>query len=300
MKKDRPLNGSFTIVSLPIGNLKDITLRAIETLEQSDIIYCEDTRTTIKLINHYNIKGVLKSYHEHSTSKAREKIINELGNGKNISLVSDAGTPLISDPGYKLIRDIKESGYKVSSAPGVSSPIMALTLSGISSDKFLFTGFLPVKKSSRLDYLNEIKNISASIIIFESAKRINGTLMDLKEILGDRKVAICRELTKKFEEIIYKSKFEAKANFNQARDKALKDIGIKKEVLDKQNDKEIIEAEQEIKSLRIGAPEKIKKIAIETSSQLIPKLIGAEVNNSSISAIVDDLSKKNGDKYYGN
>ena len=202
MKKDRPLNGSFTIVSLPIGNLKDITLRAIQTLEQSDIIYCEDTRTTIKLINHYNIKGVLKSYHEHSTSKAREKIINELGNGKNISLVSDAGTPLISDPGYKLIRDIKESGYKVSSAPGVSSPIMALTLSGISSDKFLFTGFLPIKKSSRLDYLNEIKNISASIIIFESAKRINGTLMDLKEILGDRKVAICRELTKKFEEII--------------------------------------------------------------------------------------------------
>ena len=192
----------MTIVSLPIGNLKDITLRAIETLEQSDIIYCEDTRTTIKLTNHYNIKAKLKSYHEHSTAKAREKIINELGDGKNISLVSDAGTPLISDPGYKLIRDIKKSGFNVSSAPGVSSPVMALTLSGIPSDKFLFVGFLPTKKSSRSDYLIEISNINASIIIFESAKRINGTLMALKEILGNRKVAICRELTKKFEEII--------------------------------------------------------------------------------------------------
>ena len=192
----------MTIVSLPIGNLKDITLRAIETLEQSDIIYCEDTRTTIKLTNHYNIKATLKSYHEHSTAKTREKIINELGDGKNISLVSDAGTPLISDPGYKLIRDIKKSGFNVSSAPGVSSPIMALTLSGIPSDKFLFVGFLPTKKSSRSDYLIEISNINASIIIFESAKRINGTLMALKEILGNRKVAICRELTKKFEEII--------------------------------------------------------------------------------------------------
>ena len=192
----------MTIVSLPIGNLKDITLRAIETLEQSDIIYCEDTRTTIKLTNHYNIKATLKSYHEHSTAKVREKIINELGDGKNISLVSDAGTPLISDPGYKLIRDIKKSGFNVSSAPGVSSPVMALTLSGIPSDKFLFVGFLPTKKSSRSDYLIEISNINASIIIFESAKRINGTLMALKEILGNRKVAICRELTKKFEEII--------------------------------------------------------------------------------------------------
>ena len=192
----------MTIVSLPIGNLKDITLRAIETLEQSDIIYCEDTRTTIKLTNHYNIKATLKSYHEHSTAKTREKIINELGDGKNISLVSDAGTPLISDPGYKLIRDIKKSGFNVSSAPGVSSPVMALTLSGIPSDKFLFVGFLPTKKSSRSDYLIEISNINASIIIFESAKRINGTLMALKEILGNRKVAICRELTKKFEEII--------------------------------------------------------------------------------------------------
>ena len=192
----------MTIVSLPIGNLKDITLRAIETLEQSDIIYCEDTRTTIKLTNHYNIKTILKSYHEHSTAKVREKIINELGDGKNISLVSDAGTPLISDPGYKLIRDIKKSGFNVSSAPGVSSPVMALTLSGIPLDKFLFVGFLPTKKSSRSDYLIEISNINASIIIFESAKRINGTLMALKEILGNRKVAICRELTKKFEEII--------------------------------------------------------------------------------------------------
>ena len=192
----------MTIVSLPIGNLKDITLRAIETLEQSDIIYCEDTRTTIKLTNHYNIKATLKSYHEHSTAKSREKIINELSDGKNISLVSDAGTPLISDPGYKLIRDIKKSGFNVSSAPGVSSPVMALTLSGIPSDKFLFVGFLPTKKSSRSDYLIEISNINASIIIFESAKRINGTLMALKEILGNRKVAICRELTKKFEEII--------------------------------------------------------------------------------------------------
>ena len=202
MKKNNPIKGSLTIVSLPIGNLKDITLRAIETLESSDTIYCEDTRTTIKLTNHYNIKTPLKSYHEHSTSKVREKIITEINDGKNISLVSDAGTPLISDPGYKLIRDLQDKGLKISSAPGVSSPIMALTLSGIPTDKFLFIGFLPVKNSARRDYLLEIQYISASIIIFESAKRVNKTLTELNEIFGNRRVSICRELTKKFEEII--------------------------------------------------------------------------------------------------
>ena len=202
MKKNNPIKGSLTIVSLPIGNLKDITLRAIETLESSDTIYCEDTRTTIKLTNHYNIKTPLKSYHEHSTSKVREKIITELNDGKNISLVSDAGTPLISDPGYKLIKDLQDKGLKISSAPGVSSPIMALTLSGIPTDKFLFIGFLPIKNSARRDYLLDIQYISASIIIFESAKRINKTLAELNEIFGNRGTSVCRELTKKFEEII--------------------------------------------------------------------------------------------------
>ena len=215
MKKVNVSKGSITIVSLPIGNLKDITIRAIETLEDSDIVYCEDTRTTIKLTKHYNIKTQLKSYHEYSSSKVREQIIKELNDGRKISLVSDAGTPLISDPGYKLIRDLKKKGFTITAAPGVSSPIAALTLSGIPSDKFLFAGFLPIKKSLRKNYLIDIKNVDASIIFFESAKRIKNTLEDLKLNLGNRKISICRELTKKFEEIISGSISDVEDNLSR-------------------------------------------------------------------------------------
>ena len=194
--------GRLTIISLPIGNLKDITIRALEELESSDLIFCEDTRTTIKLLNHYNIKNKLMYYHEHSDVKTRKFIIDEIENGKNVSLVSDAGTPLISDPGYKLVKELKKRNLRVTSCPGPSSPIVAITLSGLPSDKFFFSGFLPVKVKAKKDYLKEIRSIKSTLIFFESSNRIIKTLGIILEIFGNRKISICRELTKKFEEII--------------------------------------------------------------------------------------------------
>ena len=194
--------GRLTIISLPIGNLKDITIRALEELESSDLIFCEDTRTTIKLLNYYNIKNKLMSYHEHSDIKTRKFIIDEIKNGKNVSLVSDAGTPLISDPGYKLVKELKKKNLKVTSCPGPSSPIAAITLSGLPSDKFFFSGFLPVKVKAKKDYLKELKNIKSTLIFFESSNRVIKTLDTILEIFGNRKISICRELTKKFEEVI--------------------------------------------------------------------------------------------------
>jgi len=194
--------GKLTIVSLPIGNLKDITIRALEELQSSDLIFCEDTRITIKLLNHYNIKNKLMSYHEHSDTSTRKFIIDQINKGKNISLVSDAGTPLISDPGYKLVKDLKKKNLTVTSCPGPSSPITALTLSGLPSDKFFFSGFLPAKTKAKKDYLLEIKDIESTIIFFESSNRLVKSLELILEIFGDRNISICRELTKKFEEVI--------------------------------------------------------------------------------------------------
>ena len=196
------LKPGIYIISLPIGNSKDITIRAIETLEDVDEIYCEDTRVTRKILSIYKIKKTLSAYHDHNGENIRPKIIDKIKNGKSIGIVSDAGTPLISDPGYKLITLAKKEGLYVSASPGVSAPITALTLSGAPTDSFYFLGFLPTKKKSREQILNDINPLKTSIIIFESTKKINKTLEDIHRILGDRNVSICREMTKKFEEII--------------------------------------------------------------------------------------------------
>ena len=207
-------DGKLTIISLPIGNLKDITIRALEELQSSDLIFCEDKRITIKLLNHYNIKNKLMSYNEHSDRGTREFIVNEIEKGKSISLVSDAGTPLISDPGYKLIKELKKKNLTVTSCPGPSSPITAITLAGLPTDKFFFSGFLPVKSKARKDYLLKIKNIESTIIFFESPNRIVKSLETILEIFGDRNIAICRELTKKFEEVITLKVSEAIKNLS--------------------------------------------------------------------------------------
>ena len=207
-------DGKLTIISLPIGNLKDITIRALEELQSSDLIFCEDKRITIKLLNHYNIKNKLMSYNEHSDRGTREFIVNEIEKGKSISLVSDAGTPLISDPGYKLIKELKKKNLTVTSCPGPSSPITAITLAGLPSDKFFFSGFLPVKSKARKDYLLKIKNIESTIIFLESPNRIVKSLETILEIFGDRNISICRELTKKFEEVITLKVSEAIKNLS--------------------------------------------------------------------------------------
>ena len=202
MTDNEGLEPGLYIISLPIGNAKDITIRALEYLEKTDEIYCEDTRVTRKLLSIYEIKKKLNIYHDHNGEYVRPKIIKKIKGGKSIGIVSDAGTPLISDPGYKLVLSAKKEGLYVTSFPGPSAPITALTLSGLPTDSFYYLGFLPLKKKTRDKSLNEVKNLKTSLLIFETSKKINKTLNDLLLILGNREISICREMTKKFEEII--------------------------------------------------------------------------------------------------
>lgn len=202
MTDNEQLEPGLYIISLPIGNAKDITIRALEHLKKVDEIYCEDTRVTRKLLSIYEIKKKLNIYHDHNGEYVRPKIIKKIKGGKCIGIVSDAGTPLISDPGYKLVLSAKKEGLHVTSCPGVSAPITALTLSGLPTDSFYYLGFLPLKKKIRDKSLKEVKNLKTSLLIFETSRKINKTLNDLLLILGNREISICREMTKKFEEII--------------------------------------------------------------------------------------------------
>lgn len=188
------------IVSTPIGNLEDITIRALNTLKKSDVIICEDTRVTCKLLQKYSIQASMLVYNDKSNSIDRQKIIDLIEAGKIVSLVSDAGTPLVSDPGYKLVKEVQAKGLLLDIVPGPSAVIAALSISGLASDSFYFGGFLPRTSESRKKILLQLKNIPATLIFFESATRLSGTLSDAKEVLGNREACVARELTKKFQE----------------------------------------------------------------------------------------------------
>jgi 16S rRNA (cytidine1402-2'-O)-methyltransferase len=189
------------LVSTPIGNLGDITLRALETLAGVDIIACEDTRITRRLTERYSISALLKPYHEHNAALARPKILERLAQGASIALVSDAGTPLISDPGFKLVREVCAAGHQVIALPGPSSVLAALAVAALPTDRFFFEGFLPPREAARRARLTELARIDATLVIFESGNRVEDTLRDLAEIMGARDAAICRELTKLHEEV---------------------------------------------------------------------------------------------------
>src|SRR5262245_6341067 len=189
------------LVATPIGNLGDITLRALETLAGVDTIACEDTRITRRLTERYGISAELKPYHEHNAEAVRPKILERLGQGASIALVSDAGTPLISDPGFKLVREASSAGHAVFALPGPSSVLAALSVAALPTDRFFFEGFLPAKSTARRTRLAALARIDATLVMFESGHRVQDTLGDLAEIMGDREVAICRELTKLHEEI---------------------------------------------------------------------------------------------------
>jgi 16S rRNA (cytidine1402-2'-O)-methyltransferase len=189
------------VVATPIGNLRDITLRALETLAAADVIACEDTRVTRKLIDHYGIATALTPYHEHNAAQARPKILARLAAGGAVALVSDAGTPLISDPGFKLARAARAAGHGVTALPGASALLAALTVSGLPTDRFAFEGFLPAREGQRRKRIDEIKGIPATLVLFETGPRIAGALADLAAGLGPREAAVCRELTKFYEEV---------------------------------------------------------------------------------------------------
>jgi 16S rRNA (cytidine1402-2'-O)-methyltransferase len=188
-------------VATPIGNLGDITLRALETLAGVDIIACEDTRITRRLTERFAISGLLKPYHEHNAALARPKILERLAQGASIALVSDAGTPLISDPGFKLVREVYAAGHPVIALPGPSSVLAALAVAALPTDRFFFEGFLPSRQLARRGRLAELALIDATLVMFESGNRVQETLADLAAVMGGRDAAICRELTKLHEEV---------------------------------------------------------------------------------------------------
>lgn len=194
--------GELYVVATPIGNLDDITLRAIKILKEVDVIIAEDTRHTLKLLNHLNISKPLISYHRHNEEQRKEMIIDKLKNGENIAIVSDAGTPGICDPGEVLIHECIKENIKVVPIPGACAMINALIASGISTKEFTFLGFLPLNKKLRKEKLEYIKNETKTVIIYEAPHKLKSTLEDLKEILEKRKVVIARELTKIHEEFI--------------------------------------------------------------------------------------------------
>ena len=193
--------GRLYIVATPIGNLKDFTFRAIDTLQEVDHIFAEDTRKSIQLMKHYDITTNLDSYHEHNTTQKIPKIIRLLNEGKDIGLISDAGTPTISDPGYKLIRACIDEAIDIIPIPGASAVTAALSASGLPSDSFFFLGFLPHKKG-RKKKISFLKSLDNTIIIFESPHRLLKTLKELHDELGESPVVVARELTKLYEEII--------------------------------------------------------------------------------------------------
>lgn len=190
------------VTSTPIGHLADISLRAVNALAAADEILCEDTRVTGKLLQRYGISTRLVPYHDHNAAKLRPRILAELQAGKALVLVSDAGTPLVSDPGFKLARAVIEAGLPLHVIPGASAPLAALALSGLPSDRFMFCGFLPEKQGERRRLLDEVKAVPATLIFFESPRRIVASLADITERLGPRRVAVTRELTKLYEEAL--------------------------------------------------------------------------------------------------
>jgi 16S rRNA (cytidine1402-2'-O)-methyltransferase len=196
-----PLASGLHVVATPIGNLRDVTLRALEVLAAAELIACEDTRVTRKLLDHYRVSTPLTPYHEHNAADVRPKLIARLAQGCALALVSDAGTPLVSDPGYRLVRAARAAGHAVMTIPGASSVLAALTISGLPTDRFYFEGFLPVKGGQRRSRIAELARIPATLVLFESGPRIAVSLADLAAGLGNREAAVCRELTKLYEEV---------------------------------------------------------------------------------------------------
>lgn len=274
--------GKLFIVATPIGNMLDISNRAIETLKNVDLILSEDTRVSKTLLDYYQIKTKLDSYHEHSSDYKREFIINLLKAGKKIALISDSGTPLISDPGYKLTSLALENNIVIDSLPGPCSIINALVLSGLPTDKFFFVGFLPRAKNDAHKLITNLKNLDATIVLLESKERILSTIRSINEVLGNRKIAILREMTKKFQEsLIFKAtEMIDYLEANQLRGEIV--VCIEKQ------DNRVINCENQLESNVLDAIEKLKNLKYSNSD--IAK-ITSDIFNVSKSKVYSYLHK---------
>jgi 16S rRNA (cytidine1402-2'-O)-methyltransferase len=215
-QRARPLEAALYLVATPIGNLADITLRALEVLASADILACEDTRVTRVLLDRYGIKRKTVSYHEHNAAEAGPRLIAELEQGRSVALATDAGTPLVSDPGFRLVETAQAAGIRVVPIPGPSSVLAALTASGLPSDAFFFAGFLSAKGGQRRTRLAGLAVVPGTLIFLESPRRLAASLTAMTEALGDRPAAVCRELTKAFEEVRRGSLTELAAHYAEA------------------------------------------------------------------------------------
>jgi 16S rRNA (cytidine1402-2'-O)-methyltransferase len=210
------LNSGLYVTATPIGNLRDITLRALDALGACDLILCEDTRVTRKLLDAYGIKKPLMAYHDHNAARIRPRVLARLEEGERICLVSDAGTPLIADPGYRLVAACASRGIAVMTLPGACAPIAALSVSGLPTDRFMFAGFLPAKAGARQRLLEDLAPITATLAFLESPRRLKTSLLVLAASLGPRAAVIAREITKKFEELRRGDLSELAAHFAEA------------------------------------------------------------------------------------
>ncbi|HYD72678.1 MAG TPA: 16S rRNA (cytidine(1402)-2'-O)-methyltransferase [Candidatus Binatia bacterium] len=211
-----PLEAGLYVVSTPIGNLRDITLRALDVLGAARRVYAEDTRVARKLLDAYGLKPRLGSYHEHNAETARGEILAALEAGESVALISDAGTPLVSDPGFKLVRAAIEAGHRVFPIPGASALLAGLVVSGLPTDRFLFAGFLPAKHAARRAALEELADMNVTLIFYETGPRLAESLADMGEVLGARTAAVARELTKLFEEARRETLHELAAHYESA------------------------------------------------------------------------------------
>ncbi|MBQ3035677.1 MAG: 16S rRNA (cytidine(1402)-2'-O)-methyltransferase [Lachnospiraceae bacterium] len=265
------MTGTLYLCATPIGNLDDMTFRVLDTLREVDVIAAEDTRNSIKLLNRFEIKTPMTSYHEYNKVEKAEKLISMLQEGKNIALITDAGTPAISDPGEVLVQMCHKNGVPVTSLPGACACITALTLSGLSTRRFCFEAFLPADKNERRDILADLKEESRTIILYEAPHHLKATLVELYDTLGERKITLCRELTKKFETIMLTTLSEAISFYEENEPKGEyvlvlegKSLEVRKEEKQKEWQQLSIEEHMDFyESQGVDRKEAMKKVAMD-------------------------------------
>jgi len=259
------LKPGIYLVATPIGNLRDISFRALDVLSGADLVVCEDTRVTGKLLQAYRIKKQMLSYNDHNADRQREQVLQAVQEGQSVALVSDAGMPLVSDPGYKLIRDALEQEIYVTSVPGANALLTGLQLSGLPSDAFSFLGFLPSKTTARRQTLEKWKDTPGTLICYETAPRLQDSLNDIREVLGNRQVCVARELTKMFEEIKRGSCSDLISFYNQSGDPKGEVVLIIEQAREEAVSQESIE--QQLKKA-------LKEMSVRDAAEVVAKASG--------------------------